>query len=50
MELVCKDGNVELGFLMKYDGSFVLLLPVTIENNRKSKEFSVLGLEVGSLK
>ncbi len=29
---------------------FVLLFPVTRENNRKYKELLVLGFEVGSLK
>ncbi len=41
--------NLEPKFFVKYNGFYVLLFPVTMENNRKFKELLVLGLEAGSL-
>ncbi len=41
--------NQELGFLVKYNGFYGSMFPVTKENNRKFKELLVLGLKVGSL-
>ncbi len=41
--------NLELDFLVKYNGFFCSMFPVSIENNRKLKELLVQVLNIGFL-
>ncbi len=42
--------NLEVRFLVKYNGFFYLIISSTIENNKKFKELFVVSLDEGPFK